>query len=178
MRLSVRSSFRPLRLWKYRVSWPILAMIRSFAESHDWQNCYESLLCYSVVSSVCSRICLSIYVTYQAPNSTHAATRFGRIVTRLGLFFVERIFLPRGDKLNTKRQCDRFISHNPILDSGHLIKNWSLLGFVLLLQPKCLLNPFHHCSCQFARNWGSSISGPYGQYQTQTDGWKWTLLYF
>ena len=79
---SVRPSVRPLRLCKNRVSRLFLATVRSYTETNDQPTCFESLLYYSVVSPVCSSICLSVYVTW----SIHAETQSGRIFARSGLF--------------------------------------------------------------------------------------------
>ena len=78
----VRPSVGPLRLCKNRVSRLFLAAVRSYIKSNDRQICFESLLYYSVVSSVSSSICLSIHVTC----SIHAETQSGRIVARSGMF--------------------------------------------------------------------------------------------
>ena len=51
------------RLCKNRVSWLFLATVRSYAVANDQPTCFESLMYYSVVSSVCSSICLSTYIT-------------------------------------------------------------------------------------------------------------------
>ena len=86
VRLSFRPSFRPsvdpLRLCINRVSRLFLATVRSYTETNDQPTCFESLLYYSVVSPVCSSICLSVYVTW----SIHAETQSGRIFARSGLF--------------------------------------------------------------------------------------------
>ena len=79
---SVRWSVRPLRLCENRVSRLFLATVRSYTETNDQPTCFESLLYYSVVFTVCLSICLSIYVTW----SIHAETQSGRIVSRSGLF--------------------------------------------------------------------------------------------
>ena len=63
VRPSIRPSVRPLRLCENRVSRLFLATVRSYSETNDQPTCFESLLYYSVVSAVCSSICLSIYVT-------------------------------------------------------------------------------------------------------------------
>ena len=73
---SVRRSVHPLRLCKNRVSGLCLASVRSYTDTNDRQTCFESLLYYSVVSSVSSSICLSIHVTC----SIHAETQSGRII--------------------------------------------------------------------------------------------------
>ena len=82
VRPSVRRSVGPLRLCKNRVSRLFLATVRFYTETNDQPTCFESLLYYSVVSPVCSSICLSIYVTW----SIHAETQSGRIFARSGLF--------------------------------------------------------------------------------------------
>ena len=79
---SVRPSVGPLRLCKNRVSRLFLATVRSYTETNDQPTCFESLLYYSVVSPVCSSICLSVYVTW----SIHLETQSGRIFPRSGLF--------------------------------------------------------------------------------------------
>ena len=80
--LSICPSVLSLRLCKNLVSRLFLATVRSYTESNDRQTCFESLLHYSVVKSVCSSICLSIYVTC----SLYAETQSWRIVARSGLF--------------------------------------------------------------------------------------------
>ena len=47
--------------------------------------CFDSLLHYSVISSLYSSICLSMYVTCFAPQSIHAEKQSGRSVARSGL---------------------------------------------------------------------------------------------
>ena len=84
----VRRSVGPLRLCKNRGSRPFLATVRSFTETNDQPTCFESLLHYSLVSSVCSSICLSSYVTW----SIHAETQSRRIFARSGLLSDEWYF--------------------------------------------------------------------------------------
>ena len=88
VRPSVGRSVGPLRLCKNRVSRLFLATVRSYTETNDQPTCFESLLYYSVVSPVCSSICLSVYVTW----SIHAETQSGRIFARSGLFLVHFVF--------------------------------------------------------------------------------------
>merc|ERR1712105_472767 len=75
----------PLCLRKIRVFRLFLATVRSCTESNERETCFECLFYYSVISSVCPFICLSIYATSLAPNLIHAETHFGRIIARSGL---------------------------------------------------------------------------------------------
>ena len=64
------------------------SMIRSFTEINDQYMCFESLFCYSVVSSFLSIINLYIYETCLAPNTIQKKTQSRCIVARLGLLSI------------------------------------------------------------------------------------------
>merc|ERR1711911_27672 len=62
IRGSVRPSVRPLRMCKNRISRLFLATMRSYTETNDQPTCFDSLLHFSFVSSVCLSVCLSLSV--------------------------------------------------------------------------------------------------------------------